>query len=86
MAVVFRQRSVWASAQWRREDGWVVVWLECGERDEAGDPRGWQHRARKCGALRIVIKSRPNSNEFEMKPVSLLGDVCLLKSSEFSLM
>ena len=46
-----------------------------------GDPQGWQH-----GALHIVIKSRSNSNEFEMKLVSLLGNVCLLKSSEFSLM
>lgn len=68
-----------------RMAGWWFGWSA--EREmRHGDLQGWQHGARKCGALHIVIKSRSNSNEFETKPVSLLDDMCLLKSSEFSLM
>lgn len=66
----------------------MLMWLECREQDGA-----WS-RARAGGStgpntadtLQIVTEIRSNSKEFVMKPVSLLCDVFLLKSSKLSFM
>lgn len=49
-----------------------------------GDHMGGSAGTESAGAFHTVIKIRSNSNEFEMKPGSFLGDV--LKSSKLSLM